>query len=440
MSILGIEMRRSTARGASLLLLVVGVAALYAAPGRWSSGWLSLALSMREYTLLLWPLALAAGAWQGRREHQTGVTELFASTPRSRARRVLPVLIAMAVLLAAAYVLIAVAGGLSFVAPARYASPGFFGVTAAGALSLVGAAWLGLGLGRLLPVAGTAPALAVLGAAFVVSAAFIRPFWLGALLTPMYGSLQFYPYQTIDGRVSAAFSVWMGALALTGAVLFVADRRWLFAVATVPALAGLGLAILVIPRAEAVTEAPIDRHAAALVCTEDAPKVCVSRVSAGVLDDLTGPAREGLAALARLPGAPTEVHEEITPTGTWKNPPPPETGVVLLTFTMDRNGRLADPASVVPLIVGSLGVTRYDLCDHRYSSVERAAGYYLLGREPVSDAGVTGAGAALNQEARDLWQGLRKLPEKEALARVAAVRQAVIDCADSSELLSRSAR
>jgi hypothetical protein len=441
MTILGIELRRSAARGAALFVLVAGITALYAAPGRWSSGWLSMALSMREYTLFLWPAALAAGAWQGRREHQAKVADLFAATPRSRLRRLLPVLAAMAVTLAPAYVLVAVAGGASFVTSSHYLAPGFIGITAAGALSLVSAAWLGLGIGRLLPSVVTAPVLAVLGVVLVVYGGVARPFWLGAIVSPMHGSLQFSPYQTIDSRVGAAFSIWMVALALTGAILLVADRRWMFATAVLPALIGLSLAIVIVPRDEVATEGPIEKSAAELVCTGDIPKVCVGRVNAGVLDELTPPAREGLVALARLPGAPAEVREEITPYNSWKHPAPTETGVVLLPVTVDKHGNLAHPASVVPQIVGSLGVTRYELCDNRSSPVERAAAYYLLGREPVSDVGVipgvTGEGPELNRLAVQLWRGLQRLPEEEALARVAAVRQAIIDCRDSSELLSR---
>ncbi|WP_240669788.1 hypothetical protein [Actinoplanes solisilvae] len=440
-SILGIELRRSAALGAALLVLVVGVVALYVAPGRWSSGWLSLALSMREYTIFLWPIALAAGAWQGRREHQSRVGELFSATPRSRARRMLPLLGATALAIGSAYVLVTAVGGTTFVAPFHYLPPGFFGITAAGALSLAGAAWLGLGLGRLLPAAVTAPVLAVLGVLLVVFGAFVRPFWLAAVLSPMYGSLQFYAYQTIDGRVSVAFSMWMAGLALTGAVLLIAERRWLVA-AVLPALVGLGLAVVIVPRAEAVTEAPIDPSAAALVCTDDAPKVCVSRVTRGVLEELTPLAREGLAILSRLPGTPAEVHEDIRQYGSGEGPS--ETGVVLLAVTVDKRGHLAHPASVVPRIVGSLGVTRRGSCDNRNSAVERAAAYYLLGRPPVSDVGVmpgvTGEGPELNRLAVRLWQGLRQLPEKEALARIAEVRQAVAECEDSSELLRPPAR
>ncbi|MEV4350723.1 hypothetical protein AB0J83_40220 [Actinoplanes sp. NPDC049596] len=432
---------RRAALGVASLLLLVGVTALYVNPGQWSSGWMSLALTTREYSVLLWPLALAAGAWQGRREHRSGVAELFATTPRSRARRQLPVLLAMAAATSLAYVLILVVGGVRLVAPAHYFPVRFLAVSAAGVLSLIAAGWLGLGIGRLLPAAAVVPVLTVAGVLFVVYAAIAAPLWPGAVLSPMYGSLQSYPYQTIDGRVSAAFAVWMAGLAVTGALLLVTERRRLRVAAVVPALIGIGLAVATVPRDPAALTAPIDPAAAHLVCTGDAPAVCVSRVKAGVLDELTPLAREGLAVLNRLPGTPTEVHEDIRPDGSWKTPAAPRTDVVLIEVTVDSRGRLAHPDAVVPMVVGSLGVTSYGPCDNRYAGVERAAAYYLLGREPVSDVGVmpgvTGESPGTNRSAVTLWRQLRTLPRAVALARITAVRQAIIDCRDSSELLSR---
>lgn len=443
MNVVGLELRRSAAPGATMLFLV-GVAALYVNPGQWLGGWMSLALVSREYTVLLWPLALAAGAWQGRREHRSTVAELFATTPRSRARRMLPVLIATAGATALAYVLVVVAGAVALVWPAHYFPTDFLVVTAAGALSLVCAVWLGLGVGRLVPTPATAPVLAVAGALFVTYTAIVDPLWPGAVLSPMYGSLLDYPYQTIDARVSAAFCIWMAALALTGVVLLVAETRWLHAAAPLPALIGICLAVAIVPRDPAALEAPIDPAAAALVCTDDAPTVCVSRIHAGILDELTPLARQGLAVLNRLPGTPAEVHEDIEPYGAWRMPAPAETRVVLLQLTVDEHGELAYPDSVVPMIVGSLGVTFHGLCDNRHAGIERAAAYYLLGREPVSDVGVipgvTGESPGANRSAVALWQVLQALPRDEALARVAAVRRAMVDCRDSSELLARPAR
>ena len=82
--VLGFELRRSAALGAALILLVAGVVLLFATPGRWSAGWMPLAMTQREDLTLLVPLALAAGAWQGRREHH--VAQQFAA-PRAGGAR-----------------------------------------------------------------------------------------------------------------------------------------------------------------------------------------------------------------------------------------------------------------------------------------------------------------------------------------------------------------
>ena len=86
--ILRIELRRSAALGTALILLVAGVVLLFFAEGIWfATGWMQLAMTQRLYLAVLWPLALAAGAWQARREPRSNVAELFASTPRPRSHR-----------------------------------------------------------------------------------------------------------------------------------------------------------------------------------------------------------------------------------------------------------------------------------------------------------------------------------------------------------------
>ncbi|MEU3455842.1 hypothetical protein ABZ671_19945 [Micromonospora sp. NPDC006766] len=440
MSTLGLELRRSAAAGAALLALTVGVAALYIDPGRWSEGWMPLVLTAKEYTILLWPLALAAGAWQGRREHRAKVGELFATTPRSRARRMLPVLVAMGATLGLAYLLVIVAGGMRIAPTAAYFPPDIVVIVLTGVLSMVAAAWLGLGIGRLLPALVTAPALAVAGVLLVFFTAIMRPHWMGAVLSPVYGSGYFYPFQTIAPRVTGALAIWMGALALSGAVLLIARSRHVRMAAVLPALLGFGAAAAIVPRAEAALVAPIDPVARELVCTYDVPKICVTRVNANVLDTLTPLAREGLAVLAKLPDAPTEVHQERW--AAWEPLPTTRDGdVVTITIRIDAHGGLAYPAAVVPEIVLGLGVDNTGQCQ-RGGAVERAAAYYLLGRQPVPDVGVTPdetieEDPELNAEAVALWQGLQKLPSSEALSRVAAVRKAILACQDSTGLLSR---
>ncbi|MET8091462.1 hypothetical protein [Micromonospora sp. NPDC005220] len=440
MSILRIELRRSAAIGAAVLALVVGVAALYLAPGRWSQGWMSLTLTTKEYLLLLWPLALAAGAWQGRREHRARVGELFDTTPRSPVRRMLPVLVAMGAAVGLAYLLVVVAGGLRIASTAAYFPPDVVAIVLVGAFSLSAAAWLGLGLGRLLPALVTAPALAVAGVLLVFFTTIMRPDWLGAVLSPAYGSNPFYPFQTIDPRVTGALAIWMGALAFTGVLLLVTRSPYARVAAVLPALLGLGAGAAIVPRDEATLIAPVDPVARELVCTDDAPTVCVTRVNANVLETLTPLAREGLAVLAKLPDAPTQVHEDRRSFALPDEMPAGNDDIITITVRIDDRGGLAHPASVVPEIVLSLGVDFTGECQ-RNGAVERAAAYYLLGREPVSDVGVVpgmiSEDPLLNAEAVTLWRGLRELPSSEATARIAAVRAAILACRDTTGMLSR---
>ncbi|MCX5068614.1 hypothetical protein OOJ91_22500 [Micromonospora lupini] len=440
MSVLRIELRRSAAAGAALLALVVGVAALYIAPGRWSAGWMDLALATKEYMILLWPIALAAGAWQGRREHRARVGELFATTPRSRTRRMLPVLVAMGASVGLAFLLVVGAGGMRIASTAAYFPPDVVAIMLVGALSLVAAAWLGLGVGRLLPALVTAPVLAVAGVLLVFFTAIMRPDWIGAILSPAYGSSPFYPFQTIDPRVTAVLATFMGGLALTGVLLLVARGPRAFAAAALPVLLGFGAAAAIVPRDEAALVAPIDPVARELVCTDDAPKVCVTRVNANVLDALTPLARQGLSVLAKMPDAPTQAHEDRR-AYLVEDEPVRDADIVTIDVRIDDHGGLAHPDAVVPEMVSGLGAGYGGPECERDAAVERAAAYHLLGREPVSDVGVIPGmieeDPQLNAEAVTLWQGLQKLPPPEAITRVTAVRDAILACRDTTGLLSR---
>ncbi|MEV4821861.1 hypothetical protein [Micromonospora sp. NPDC049274] len=440
MTVLGIELRRSAAAGAALIALAVGVAALYIAPGRWSAGWMDLALATKEYMVLLWPIALAAGAWQGRREHRAKVGELFATTPRSRARRMLPVLVAMGASVGLAFLLVVGAGGMRIASTAAYFPPDVVAIMLVGALSLAAAAWLGLGLGRLLPALVTAPVLAVAGVLLVFFTAIMRPDWMGAIMSPAYGSTPFYPFQTIDPRVTAVLAIFMGGLALTGVLLLVARGPRAFAAAALPVLLGFGAAAAIVPRDEAALVAPIDPVARELVCTDDAPKVCVTRVHANVLDALTPLARQGLSTLAKMPHAPTQAHEDRR-AYLIGDVPGLDADIVTIDVRIDDHGGLAHPDAVVPEMVFGLGAGYGGPDCERDAAVERAAAYHLLGREPVSDVGVIPGmieeDPQLNAEAVTLWQGLQKLPAPEALSRVTAVRDAILACRDTTGLLSR---
>ncbi|GLY99012.1 hypothetical protein [Actinoplanes sp. NBRC 103695] len=439
--ILRIELRRSFGLATTVMVVLVGTIMLYAAPQRWAGGWMQLVTTQREYLVLLWPLAIAAGAYQARREHRSRVDELFASTSRPRLQRAAPTLGALGLTVALGYtVLIAVAAPWIW-STASYLPPTVFVVAAVGALSLVAAAWLGLAIGRLLPSPVTAPLLGVAGLGLLFPLPFALPEWLGALISPMNDMSMFHDFQTVPGRVSAAQALWMAALAGT-AVVLLATRGWRTRLtALLPLVLGVGVGAAIMPRGDDYVYPLTDPVAQQLVCTSDTPKVCVGRAHEGLLPEVTPKAREALAFLAKVPGAPTTAQEIIVDhfdRADFNTRPPalPPT-VVDIPVSIDREGHLAWPGRVVPRMLDNAGA------DGRHCEgggapweVSRAVGSWLSGREPVAEPGEE---AEVNQEAIVLWQGLRKLPEKEALARVTAVRQAVLTCQDASTILTRKA-
>ena len=435
--ILGIELRRSAALGSALALLVVGVLLLYFAEGiGFATGWMQLAMTQRLYLAVLWPLALAAGAWQARREHRSNVAELFASTPRPRAHRTVPTLGAMAVAVVCGYLAMGLAGGLWIIDTAEYLPASVFVVTAVGGLALIAAAWLGLAIGRLLPALVTAPALGVAGLGLLLTIPFAtRPRgWLALVFSPIYEMNMPGAYATVPGRASAAQAIWLGALALTAVVLFASGGWRIRVAALLPVVAGAALAITVMPHQNRFVNDAIDPVARALVCTEDAPRVCVSRVHSGLLSEVTPPAREGLAILAKLPDAPKEVHEDTTTYfpdvyPSWRE------DVALLRIELGEDGHLVDKASV-PAEVVSRAFASPPTCEDAAGTAERlAAAYWLIGRESVTgriyDPEVT-------TSAEELWQKLRQLPAGEADARVAALRRSALACSAGGGLLSGS--
>ncbi|MGW4498256.1 hypothetical protein ACWENR_06510 [Micromonospora sp. NPDC004336] len=434
--VLGIELRRSAAIGAAVSLAVVGSLAMYFAEGiAFSAGWMQLAMTQRWYLALLWPLMLAAGAWQARREHRSNVGELFATTPRPVPQRVLPTLAAMAIAVVAGYLVMGLAGAAWIFGTAGYLPVAVFVVTAVGALALIAAAWLGLAVGRLLPSPVTAPAVGVAGLGLLLTVPFAtRPFgWLALILSPMVEMNMPDDYATVPGRVSAAQSLWLAGLAVAAALLF-ASSGWRSRVAAVlPVVVGVALAVTVVPHENRLVTDAVDPVARELVCADGEPRVCVSRVHERRLPEVTAPAREALALLKKLPGAPTRVHEDTSVF--------PDTYVefhadtVLLRVDADRKGRLANGSSVLTdVLTGAFAGP--PTCEDAPAWADRlAAAHWLTGTRPAPpDRDQNGrpepgdVSEDPSVEATEVWQRLRAMPEEEATSRVAALRQAAVNC------------
>ncbi len=440
--VLRTELRRSAAPAAALLVLVFGAGALYAAPKRWSAGWLDLAMTLREYTLLLVPLVLAAGAWQGRRESRAGLPDLLGSTPRPRAQQVLPVLVALGAAVAAGYLAVLAVGAPSISDTARYLPATAFVVTGVGVLAVVAAAWLGLAVGRLWPSVAAGPVLALAGFACVLALPMVGG--LGTVLSPMAGMTPFDDLRTVSGATSAAQGVWLVALAAAAFVVHAARHRRSRAVALLPVLAGVALAGAVVPAA-ADDVNPVDPGAAELVCSEGTPKVCLTRVHEGLLPQVAPLARRALELLAPLPQAPTEAAEDTTYLTGITAAPAPDPGLdpastLLFSVAVDEHGGLAHRDDLVLTLI-ERGLSTGRSCPDGTggdSGAARAAAFWLLGQEPAPDPSVTDVDPTAepyDDRVRRLWQGLRDAPEAEALQRVGQLRAGVLACADVSTAL-----
>ncbi|GAA1608023.1 hypothetical protein [Actinoplanes couchii] len=437
--VLRVQLLRFGLPGA-LLILLVGTVALFLDRGLWSGGWMELAMEQRDHLMLLCPLALAIGGWLARREHRATVTELFAGTPRPQHQRVLLTLTAVGLPIALAYPAILAVSAPWIMATAEYLPSAAYGVVAVGVLAVIASAWTGLAVGRLVPSPATAPGLAVAGFVAVLAGPMaFREEWQSVLASPAWAMSPWNEFQTVPAAVSAAQAI-LALTVIVAAAVVLSARRWQTrSVAAAPIALGLVAAIAVMPHDyDRVT---IDPVAQELVCTDDAPRVCVGRAHSGLLTEITPKAREALALLAKLPGAPTSAQEDTDNYLDESDIKPPPDGVVEFRMEVGPDGRLADAGHLVTRMLEG-GGTSFANCTEFYEiPVARAAGSWLSGRAPVNDpeeAGVTfddGTPYTVLPETTALWEKLRALPEAEALAKVAAVRKAGLECTDMTGLL-----
>ncbi|WP_436735661.1 hypothetical protein [Streptomyces sp. BBFR102] len=433
--LLSIELRRSAALGAALLIAVTGATVLHLTAGRWSAGWQALVMTEREYLGFLAPLAMAAGAWQSYREHRADIAELFASTPLPRPRRVIPILVVSGLAVVAAYLLVLLAAAPRIAGTAQYLPGTVFAVVAAGLVAMIASVWLGLAVGRLVPALATAPALAVTGFALLMFAPRTLPDGgVTAAFSPAMGMSLYSDYDTVAGGVSLAQALWMGAVAVAAFVLFAVRNRRLTPVALVPLVVGATATALIVPTGDAYERGRLDAVAQEQVCTADTPRVCVSRVHEGLLPAVASRARNALGLLPVK--SVTEAHEDTTtffpPTS-----PAPRADIALMEIEVGADGRLAHPDRLAPTMLTSLFAGPLSCGDTRNFSVATAVAHWLLDREPTTGPD----GLELDDpEAVDLWNGLKALQPAEADARVAAVHQAAQQCQDTTGLLTGSTR
>jgi hypothetical protein len=437
--VLRTELRRSIAPWAGLAVVVVAVGFLFLlsgpwwkVPAPWTGHSTTTALWLRYMMVFLWPVVIGAGALQGMRDSRSGMVELLATTSRPGRHRAAKLAGAVGGLSALGFLLVFAVGMAEVLAHGGFVSVAFAPPIAVGLLAVVAGSWLGLAVGRLLPHPLIAPALAVLamvgsivcwmalepGLSSVVPA---RAAPLAPVLAEPRGAMV-----TTATSLDAGQAGWFLGVAATGFLLLAANSVRARLLSLLPLVAGVAIALPLFPATPADAFVT-DDVAARLRC--DGP-VCVSELHADRLAALAGPAREALAMLAKLPGAPTRVVEQTGPSGPVE-PPRREPGVVYLDFQRNAQLLTADASDLRLAVVSGAGVpsctspTRSSVADQGGRMI--AAAYFTGELKLLPEFGGNWLRSELGPVDR-AWETFRALPADVRLARVTAVRQVLLTC------------
>lgn len=297
--IVRIDLRRGIAPLGGLLVFGATVAVLLNEAEMWSGRWSALAGYLRVLMIVLVPLTMAVGAWQGGRDRRRRIGELLASTPRPPWRRAVAAWAAVAMGVLAGYL---VAGGIMAVLVGRvatYAGGGWWWLVAVSMVALGAAAAIGLAAGTLLPSRLTAPILGLAG--YVVIGALMYGAggqkWLSPALDHPYEG-RFLP---LGDHVAQA--AWFAALGVTALTLAGSRRLW---PALVPAAVAAVLAVVIVAGPDDRWKE--DASAREPVCVEGEPRVCATRDVAFVIDDFQAVAGRALAVYDGVDGLPDTLH------------------------------------------------------------------------------------------------------------------------------------
>ncbi len=434
--ILRTELRRSIAPWAGLALLVVALGFLFLlsgpwwkVPAPWTGNTTTTALWLRFLLVFLWPIAVGAGAIQGMRDSRSGVVELLATTSRPGRHRAIRLAGAVGALSALGFLLVFGVGLVEVLGHDGFVSASFLPVLLVGLLAVVAGSWVGLAVGRLLPHPLTAPALAVLtlGASILawttgaLSMAYSRFGLLVPSLAQPRGALV-----TTSASVDVGQAVWFAGLAVTGFLLLAANSARARLLGLLPVVAGAAIALPVFP-ASADGLFALDGVAAQRLC--DGP-ICVRRAHEDRLAALAGPGREALGMLAKLPGAPTRIEEQIVP-DSFTDPPARDPGVVYLDFQRDEDLLTADAHELRLAVLSGAGLPSClppsygDLADVGGRMI--AAAYFTGELKPLPEYGakwVTRQSGAIDEA----WAKFRALPAEVQFSRIVALRRMLLTC------------
>ncbi|EMD27356.1 hypothetical protein [Amycolatopsis azurea] len=440
--ILRIELRRSIAPWATLAILVVAFGFLYSFSGPWTRSplawdehWVPAAEWSRFLLVFLWPIAVGAGVIQGMRDSRSGTAELMATMPRPGWQRAAKLAGALGGLLVLGYLLIFAVGAVQAIFFGGFFTFGWLPIVVVGVVAMLAGAWIGLGIGRLLPHPLTAPAVAVVAFAAVLLFQFASsegsalagfvPFRI-SLLSPAMDVID-DPFNTTAGRMDLGQVIWLVGLAATGFLLLAVRSHRTKALAVVPALVAAGIALPVLPGSAAEAKV-VDPHATAMVC--DGP-VCVPRMLESELPRLAGPGKEALRLLGTLPGAPVKVVVQDRRLG--YDEVPPRAADIVYVDLLDWSVRsLLVPDDVTRALVAGVGTpTCYSLHGVDKSFVDELVARSITSSWFLGEWKMVGSSRLSDEMKNEVVQKqeiFHALPPEVQRDRIIAVRQAGLTC------------
>ncbi|MBB5790758.1 hypothetical protein [Jiangella mangrovi] len=302
--VLRAETFRGVAAPAALVIGAATLAMVFSEVGTWAGRWSALAAYLRVVMIVLIPLTLAAGAWQGGRDHRRRTAELLTSTSRPLWQRTTAAWGSVTAGVVAGFLLATAVCALLVGRVATYSSGGWWWLVVVGVIALGAAAAVGLAAGMLLPWRLTAPVVGLAGYFGLGILTYVDDgrLWLSpAVNAVMDGS--YLPFG--DHLLQAA---WFALLAVAALTLVGSRRRWPAAGAAALAVAA-GVVIATGPTDDRWQPDPVARE---LVCVDGDPEICTTRETEFLLGDFAVAARETLTRLDGIGNLPGRVEAVIS--------------------------------------------------------------------------------------------------------------------------------
>lgn len=440
---LRIELRRSTALWAGLLVLVSGTGMLVlitSESSSWTANSTSAVLELRLPLAYVWALVVGLAVLQGMRDSRAKVTELFTATSRPGWVRLGTLASAVAGVVAVACALLC-AGLVATVAfGGGFVSIGFVPLMVTVVLALASSVLLGLAVGRFLPHPLTVPVALV--ATFMVATSAGRALEVQspgdeisrlALLTPVLDPPD-SDLVTTSTSVDLGQIVWFTGLGVTAFLLLVARTHLGRLASLVPAGLAVVLALSIMPvKYSEVLVA--DSIAGKLVCDGE---VCLSQVHAVSLPVVAPVGRDVLAKLSVLPDAPSEVREDTSAMAHLTVPKRDRGIVYLQSQGFPRPLSMTGDQLRLELLAGAgvagcAGPNTFDTSGGVVRYV--TAGYFNGELAELASEPLMWNNTRLRTEIDETWRQFRGQSAQEQLNRVVRARQMLLACEESERVL-----